>query len=81
YHPTCLNMTEDEAKQLDSFTCDREQCLDRKRHHNQSSGSVDPDMVETKRPKRMSTLYNFLLRELGAVGTIAVGVPPLLPHQ
>nr|GEX28735.1 bromo adjacent homology (BAH) domain, zinc finger, RING/FYVE/PHD-type [Tanacetum cinerariifolium] len=52
YHSNCLNMTEDEAKQLDRFTCDREQCFDGKRPHNQSSASADPDMVETKRPKR-----------------------------
>ncbi|GKD14490.1 bromo adjacent homology domain, zinc finger, RING/FYVE/PHD-type containing protein [Tanacetum coccineum] len=37
YHPACLNMTKDEAKLLDNFTCDREQCLDGNRPHNQSS--------------------------------------------
>ncbi|GJY27828.1 chromatin remodeling protein EBS-like protein [Tanacetum coccineum] len=45
YHPACLNMTKDEAKLLDNFTCDREQCLDGNRPHNQSSASADLDMV------------------------------------
>ncbi|PWA78524.1 LRR receptor-like serine/threonine-protein kinase [Artemisia annua] len=38
YHPACINMTTDQAKQLaDNFTCDREQCSD-------ASASADPDM-------------------------------------
>lgn len=43
YHPACINMTDDEAKQIDSFTCDECRSLD----VNQVSSSADPDILET----------------------------------
>ncbi|PWA86461.1 hypothetical protein CTI12_AA140510 [Artemisia annua] len=43
YHPACINMTDDEAKQIDSFTCDECRSLDL----NQASSSADPDILET----------------------------------
>ncbi|GJU50498.1 putative RNA-directed DNA polymerase [Tanacetum coccineum] len=43
YHPTCINMTNDEAKQIDSFTCDECRSLD----VNQASSSPDLVLLET----------------------------------
>ncbi|PWA38677.1 protein polybromo-1 [Artemisia annua] len=43
YHPACINMTDDEAKQIDSFTCDECRSLD----VNQASSSADPDILKT----------------------------------
>ncbi|PWA68296.1 hypothetical protein CTI12_AA310260 [Artemisia annua] len=50
YHPACINMTTDQAKQLaDNFTCDREQCSD-------ASASADPDMVGTGAGKEVISI-------------------------
>ncbi|PWA86460.1 Bromo adjacent homology (BAH) domain-containing protein [Artemisia annua] len=43
YHPACINMKDDEAKQIDSFTCDECCSFD----INQASSSADPDILET----------------------------------
>ncbi|KAI7741037.1 hypothetical protein M8C21_022466 [Ambrosia artemisiifolia] len=40
YHPACLNMTIEQAKQLDSFMCFECSSLDTKRPHNKGSGSA-----------------------------------------
>ncbi|PWA91499.1 bromo adjacent homology (BAH) domain, Zinc finger, RING/FYVE/PHD-type [Artemisia annua] len=42
YHPVCLNMTIDEAKQLaDNYACDGCRSLDGKRPHDEGSASTD----------------------------------------
>ncbi|PWA59808.1 bromo adjacent homology (BAH) domain, Zinc finger, RING/FYVE/PHD-type [Artemisia annua] len=48
YHPVCLNMTTDQAKQLvlDNYTCDDCRSLDGKRSHDEGSASTDLSMVE-----------------------------------
>lgn len=49
YHPTCLNMTTDQAKHLDSFTCSECTSEDVKRPLNRNSVNVK---TEHKRQKR-----------------------------
>lgn len=48
YHPDCIDMPADHAKQIDNFTCDSCQFVDSKRPHEKSP---DPSMVESKRTK------------------------------
>ncbi|KAF5782736.1 putative chromatin regulator PHD family [Helianthus annuus] len=53
YHPGCLNMTIEQAKQLDSFMCYECSSIDGKRPHNKSSASgLANGKVENKRQKR-----------------------------
>ncbi|KAF5820885.1 putative chromatin regulator PHD family [Helianthus annuus] len=58
YHPACLNMTVEQTKQLDSFTCDECSSLDRKRPPSRTSasglpnGKVNLKQAEHKRQKK-----------------------------
>ncbi|PWA99854.1 bromo adjacent homology (BAH) domain, Zinc finger, RING/FYVE/PHD-type [Artemisia annua] len=51
YHPACINMTDDEAKQIDSFKCDECRSLD----VNQASSSADPDIKKSKQVQPRSS--------------------------
>ncbi|KAI3742966.1 hypothetical protein L1987_60665 [Smallanthus sonchifolius] len=76
YHPACLNMTIEQAKQLDSFMCYECSSLDTKRPQNRSSASALANGKNSFGPNMVVPLSRFVDHgvdsSLGALGSCSL---------